>query len=83
MTVDRPPRRRDPVRMDFTWLILYALGGVVAFYALAVVVILIIAAIKPGGDGEGTMRFVSGETIFVPREPEPPRKRWRITIERR
>jgi hypothetical protein len=56
---------------------------VVAFYALAVVVILIIAAIKPGGDGEGTMRFVSGETIFVPREPEPPRKRWRITIERR
>lgn len=67
--------------MDFSWLILYALGAVVAFYALAAVVILILATINPGGDGE--MRFVSGETVFVPREPEPPRKRWRITIERR
>lgn len=63
--------------MDFSWLVLYALGGVVAFYALAVVVILIIARIKPGDDSEGTMRWVSGETIFVPREPGPPRKRWR------
>lgn len=66
--------------MDFSWLILYALGGVVAFYAFAVVAILIIGS-RDHGDSDGTMRFVSGETVFLP--PQPPRKRWRITIERR
>ena len=57
--------------MDFSWLILYVLGAVVAFYSLAVLVILIIGTAKPGGDNEGTVRWVSGETIVLPREPDP------------
>jgi hypothetical protein len=63
--------------MDWLWLILYAVGGVIAFYAVAALAIPII-----GGRG-GTVEMPGGETIFLPSEREPPRKRWRITIERR
>jgi hypothetical protein len=62
--------------MDWLWFILYALGGVIAFYAIAALAVLI-----RGGRG-GTVEMPGGETIFLPLEPERPRKRWRITIER-
>ena len=62
--------------MDWFWLLLYALGGVIAFYTVAAVAILII-----GGRG-GTVEMPGGETSFLPSEPEPPRKRWRFTLER-
>ena len=60
--------------MGWLWLILYALGGVVAFYAITAGVILI-----HGWHGS-PVEMPGGETIFL---PEPPRKRWRITVERR
>jgi hypothetical protein len=63
--------------MDWLWLILYALGGVVLFYAVAATVILI------SGRRGSVVEMPGGETIFLPSEPEPPRKRWRLTIERR
>ena len=69
-------------RMDFAWFALYALGAVVAFYILTIAAIVIIAALKDRGDSVGRVRYVSGETIVLPPEPEKPRKRWRITIER-
>ena len=63
--------------MGWLWLILYALGGVVAFYAITAGVILI-----HGWHGS-PVEMPGGETIFLPPTPEPPRKRWRITVERR
>jgi hypothetical protein len=63
--------------MDSLWLILYALGGAFAFYAVAAGAILIIS--RRGS----LVEMPGGETIFFPPAPEPPRKRWRITIERR
>ena len=68
-------------RMDFLWLILYALGAAVALYGAVVVGLWVTAAIMDRRE-VGSMRFVSGETIILPPEPEQPRKRWRLTIER-
>ena len=62
--------------MDWLWLILYALGGVITFYAIAAFCTLII------GWRGGTVEMPGGETVFLPSEPEPPPKRWRFTIER-
>ena len=63
--------------MDWLWLILYALGGVVAFYMITAGVILI------RGWRGAAVEMPAGETIFLSPTPEPPRKRWRITVERR
>jgi len=49
----------------------------VAFYAITAGVILI-----PGWRGS-PVEMPGGETIFLPPTPEPPRKCWRITVERR
>ena len=69
--------------MDFAWLSLYALGGAFVVSVIAIVAAVIIAWGKHP-DSQGSVRFVSGETIVVPPEPEPerPRKGWRITVER-
>jgi hypothetical protein len=61
--------------MDWLWLILHALGGVVAFYAITTGVILIY------GWRGSRVEMPGGETIFLPPTPEPPRKRWHITVE--
>jgi hypothetical protein len=55
--------------MDWLWLILYALGGVVAFYAITAGAILI------HGWRGSPVEMPGGETIFLPPTPEPPRKR--------
>jgi hypothetical protein len=70
-------------RMEFAYFALYALGTGVVVSVIAIVPTLIIAWGKHP-DSQGSVRYVSGETIIVPPEPEPerPRKRWRITIER-
>jgi hypothetical protein len=63
--------------MDWLWLILYALSGVVAFYALTAGVILM------HGWRGAAVEMPGGETIFLPPTPEPPRKRRCIAVERR
>jgi hypothetical protein len=62
--------------MNWLWLILCALGGVIAFYAITAAVILI------HGWRGSPVEMPGGETIFLPPTPEPPRWRWRITVER-
>jgi len=40
---------------------------------------LLVIAWSKDPDSQGTVRFVSGQTIIVPPEPEPERRnRWRI-----
>ena len=69
--------------MEFAWFAIYALGAAVALYGIVLVGLHLVAATTDKSE-VGSMRFVSGETIIVPPEPEPerPRKRWRITVER-
>ena len=70
--------------MDFAWFAIYALGAAVVVFVIAVVALLVIAWGK-AESSQGSVRFVSGETVIVPREPEPEAKRrkgWRVTIER-
>lgn len=66
------------------WLILYVIGGIVAVYWLAIDILFVIGLATDRKE-VGSMRYVSGETIILPREPEPerPRKRWRVAVERR
>jgi hypothetical protein len=47
------------------------------FYAVAAGAIVII------GWRGSAVEMPGGKTIFLPLTPEPPRKRWQITIERR
>ena len=51
---------------------------------LAVVTLFVIGVARDRTE-VGSVRYVSGETVHVPPEPEPeqPRKRWRLTIELR
>lgn len=69
--------------MDFAWFAIYALGAAIVLSNIAIVAALIIAWGKHP-DSQGSVRFVSGETIVLPHEPKPerPRKGWRIKIER-
>ena len=67
--------------MELAWFALYGLGAAVALYGIVVVGLHLLAAITDKSE-VGSMRFVGGETIIVPRKPERPRKRWRITVER-
>ena len=62
--------------MDWYWYPLIALGALLAVYAV------VAAAILAGRRG-AMIEMPGGETIEVPREPPPPRRGWRLTIERR
>jgi hypothetical protein len=59
--------------MDWWWYPLI----VVAVFALTAIARLFLAR------NSVPVEMPGGETIFPPPEPAPPRKRWRITIERR
>lgn len=67
--------------MGWEWLVLFVVGGAVTLYVIVCAGLSIVAAVTDKRE-VGSMRYVSGETIIVPPEPERPRKRWRITIER-
>ena len=62
--------------MEWYWYPLISLAALVAVHALAAVTILIAA--RRGGPIE----MPGGETIELPTEPQQPRNRWRLTIER-
>jgi hypothetical protein len=58
--------------MDWWWYPLIAFAGL----ALAAIVWLFLTR------DSALVEMPGGETIYPPPEPAPPRKRWRITIER-
>jgi hypothetical protein len=60
--------------MDWYWYPLIALGALLAMYAVVAAVIL-------AGRRGAMIEMPGGETIEVPREPPPPRKSRRLTID--